>query len=177
MMPTQLDERKQAVVLGVMSDTHGNRFLMLQAADIMKQLGATRVFHLGDDYSDAQELAMSGLDVHKVPGLWCAAYRDSRVPKRIVEVVDGVSIAAAHAPKDLRHSEHSADIVLTGHTHASAIEHVGHAIYLNPGHLKSSQSRGQRPSFAMITITAKEIHAAIHELTGAVRFERTFRRD
>ncbi len=176
-MPTQLDEQRQAVVLGVMSDTHGNRSLMFQAADVMKRLGATLIFHLGDDYPDAQELEMSGVDVRMVPGLWCAAYRDSRVPKRILETVDGVSIAAAHAAKDLRHTEHSADIVLTGHTHAPVIERAGHTIYLNPGHLKNPQSRGQRPSFAMLTITANEIHAAILELTGAVRLERTFRRD
>lgn len=163
--------------LGVMSDTHGNRPLMFQAAGIMKQLGATLVFHLGDDYLDAQELAMSGVDVRMVPGLWCDAYRNSRVPKRIVEVVNSVTIAAAHAAKDLRHTELSADIVMTGHTHEPAIERVGHAIYLNPGHLKGPESRGHRPSFATLTIAGHSIRAAIHELTGAVRLDKTFDRE
>jgi len=175
-MPTQPDDRDSAVLLGVMSDTHGNRPLMFQAAGIIKQLGATLVFHLGDDYADAQELAMSGVDVRMVPGLWCDAYRSTRVPKRIVEDVRGVTIAAAHAAKDLRHTELSADIVMTGHTHEPAIKRVGHTVYLNPGHLKGPESRGHRPSFAMLTIADHTIRAAIHELTGAVRLEKTFDR-
>ncbi len=164
------------MIAGVMSDTHGNRSLMFQAVDVMKHLGATLVFHLGDDYSDAEELANAGIDVRMVPGLWCHAYRDARVPKRIVEDVAGVTIAAAHAAKDLRHSEHSADIVMTGHTHEPAIERIGATIYLNPGHLKGPESRGQRPSFALITVSDHTIHAAIHELTGDVRFQKRFNR-
>ncbi len=159
-----------------MSDTHGNRALMFQAGEVMKHLGATVFFHLGDDYPDAQELAMSGLDVRMVPGLWCDAYRDARVPKRIVEYIHGVTIAAAHAAKDLRHTEHGADIIMTGHTHEPAIEPIGHSLYFNPGHLKGPQSRGQRPSFGILTLSDHVVHAAIHELTGSIRFEKRFRR-
>ncbi|MEA3365790.1 MAG: YfcE family phosphodiesterase, partial [Candidatus Hydrogenedentes bacterium] len=154
------------MIIAVMSDTHGNRSLMFQAVEVMKQLGATLFFHLGDDYADAEELAMTEPEVRMVPGLWCRAYRDARVPNRIVEEVDGLAIAAVHAAKDLRQTEYSADIVLTGHTHEAAIERIGHTIYLNPGHLKGPESRGQRPSFALITLSDDAIHAAIHELTG-----------
>lgn len=160
-----------------MSDTHRNRSLMFQAADVMKRLGTTLFFHLGDDYPDAEELAMTEPEVRMVPGLWCKAYRDARVPNRIVEEVEGLTVAAAHAAKDLRHTEYSADIILTGHTHEPEIERIGHTIYVNPGHLKSAESRGQRPSFGLITISDHTIHAAIHEPTGEVRFEKRFKRE
>jgi hypothetical protein len=42
--------------------------------------------------------------------------------------------------------------------------------------LKGPKSRGQRPSFALITISDHTIHAAIHELTGDVRLEKRFKR-
>ena len=58
-----------------MSDTHGNRSLMHAAADAMVMAGAARIFHLGDDYQDAEELALAGHDVTVVPGLWCPEYR------------------------------------------------------------------------------------------------------
>jgi len=176
MSPRKNSRRSHIVILGVLSDTHGNRSLMYQAVDMMKQLGATLFFHLGDDYPDAEELAMVETNVRIVPGLWCNAYHNIRVPNRIVEEVEGVTISAAHAMKDLRHSERSADIVMTGHTHEPVIERAGATIYLNPGHLKGPESRGHRPSFALITISGNSIRAAIHELTGDVRFEKQFNR-
>lgn len=165
------------MIIGIMSDTHGNRSLMFQAVDIMKGLGATLFFHLGDDYPDAEELAMTEPEVRMVPGLWCSAYQNARIPNRIVEEIEGITVAAAHAAKDLRYTENSADIILTGHTHEPEIERIGHALYVNPGHLKGPKSRGQRPSFALITISDHTIHAAIYDMTGDVRFDKRFKRE
>ena len=158
------------MIIGVISDTHGNRRMMHEVADyLLTHFGAEIVFHMGDDYRDAEELAMSGHVVKMVPGLGCPEYNDHRIPNRIVESVDGITVAAAHAAKDLRARELAASIVLTGHTHVAAIEKAGRSLYVNPGHLKSPLDRGERPSYALITTSGSQVTVAIHELSGEIR--------
>ncbi len=168
-----------AMVLGVMSDTHGNSRLMREAADTMaSRFHAETLFHLGDDYRDAEELISSGYAVRRVPGLWCPEYQDSRIPKRLIEAFDGVDVACAHVDKDLRHTERAAAVILTGHTHAAQIVLLGRSLYVNPGHLKSLVCRSQRASYAVVEITAQYVRAAIHEMAShEVRSEASFPRD
>jgi hypothetical protein len=165
------------MIIGVMSDSHGNRRLMHQVADYMELThGVELIFHVGDDYADAQELVDAGHRVKMVPGLWCDEYHDRRVPNRIVESCDGITIAAAHAEKDLHAPERAASIVLTGHTHEARIEQIGRTVYLNPGHLKAPEDRGQAASYAIIETSADGIRVAIHEVAGGMREERRFAR-
>lgn len=166
------------MIIGVMSDTHGNRALMHQVANAMEEgWGVELIFHLGDDYADAQELKLFGHAVYMVPGLQCPEYHGSKVNKRLVKTFHGVSIACTHAEKDLRHTERAASIILTGHTHVAAIEHIGFSLYMNPGHLKSSWDRGEYPSFGTITLEDSQVTARIHELDGVIRFEHTLERE
>lgn len=159
------------MIIGVMSDTHGNRRLMHQVADLMKRTFQVElIVHVGDDYPDAQELRLIGHNVRMVPGLWCEEYHDPRVPKRLYIECDGISLSAAHAEKDLGAAELRATVVLTGHTHVAKIEKVGRSLHVNPGHLKHPKlDRGQAPSFAIITTSDESVHVAIRELDGAVR--------
>ncbi len=165
------------MIIGVISDTHGNRRKMHETADYIRaQHGAEVIFHVGDDYRDAEELAMAGHTVKMVPGLWCPEYADPRIPNRIVEALDGITISAVHADKDLHARELAATIVLTGHTHVASIEKIGGSVHVNPGHLKGKRDRGERPSFVLITTSQDEVRVAIHELNGEVRQERVFSR-
>jgi len=158
------------MIFGAMSDTHGNSVLMHEAACTMKdEFGADLIFHLGDDYEDAVELEMAGYEVRKVPGLWCPAYHDSRVPRHLLETVDGVAVACAHAEKDLRAVERAASIILIGHTHTASLQLLGRSLYVNPGHLKARVSRGRRASFALIEIAPHAVHARILGLEGTAR--------
>ncbi len=150
------------MVLGVMSDTHGNSALMHAAAEAMTQrFGAEAIFHLGDDYADGAELRLSGYTVHLVPGLWCPEYQNSRVPKRFVAAYDGITISGAHAERDLRYTERAAAIVLTGHTHKAEILLLGRSLYVNPGHLKALISKDMPASYALIEILADTVSATI----------------
>ena len=161
------------MVIGVMSDTHGNRRLMHKvAADMTGRFAAEMVFHLGDYYEDALELEALGYRVRMVPGLWCPEYRDARTPKRMIEEVAGLTVACAHADKDLRHRERAAAIVLTGHTHEAKLALLGRSLYVNPGHLKTRGSRGEPASFAVLDIGPAEVRATIIEAaSGVVRDE------
>ena len=166
------------MIIGVISDTHGNRKLMHQVSDRMKaKHGVELFFHVGDDYPDAKELSLAGHNVHMVPGLWCEEYQDGRTPKRIVIPCDGIAISAAHAEKDLGATELAASIVLTGHTHVARIEKLGRSVHVNPGHLKHHKlDRGQRPSYAIISTMAESVAIAIHEIDGTIRASNSYPR-
>lgn len=166
------------MIIGVISDTHGNLKLMHQVADWMKTThSAELIIHVGDNYPDAQELSLAGHNVRMVPGLWCDAYHDGRIPKRIIIPCDGITIAAAHAEKDLGAIELASTIVLTGHTHVSKIEKLGRTVHINPGHLKHPKlDRGQRPSYAIISTEPASVTVTIHEIDGGVRTSQSFTR-
>ncbi|HOE66190.1 MAG TPA: metallophosphoesterase family protein [Candidatus Hydrogenedentes bacterium] len=157
------------MVIGVMSDTHGNRPLMhAVAAHLCGKLGAGLLFHLGDDYRDAVELAEAGYEMRMVPGLWCPEYHDFRIPRRIVEDIEGVSVACAHADRDLRAATFAAAVILTGHTHVPRIERVGFSLYVNPGHLKARSDRGAFPTFAGVDIGSDVVVARIYDMDWRV---------
>ena len=155
------------VIIGVLSDTHGNVPLMLAVADVAARIcRADRLFHLGDDFSDAEVLRDAGYNVTAVPGLWCPEYHHPHVSKRIVEDIDGLTLVAVHAPKDLLPQDYEADLILTGHTHRAKIERVGKALHVNPGHLKINDRTGVPPSFAMVRIESHAIGASLHHVDG-----------
>lgn len=166
------------MIIGVMSDTHGNRRLMHQVADAMRALhNADLIFHVGDDYADAEELAAAGHAVRMVPGLYCDEYHDGRIPKRIVVQCDDITVSAAHAEKDLRAAELAASVVLTGHTHVARVMKAGRSLHVNPGHLKNPKlDRGERPSFAIIDTGDGSVEVTIYELTGEPRMRHRFPR-
>ena len=167
----------RGMIVGVISDTHGNRRLMHEVADYLEaRHHAEVIIHVGDDYSDAAELALAGHTVRMVPGLWCPEYGDWKIPNRIVESLGGITISAAHAAKDLRAAELAASIVLTGHTHVACIERIGPSLHVNPGHLKSKMDRGQRPSYAVVDTSDDAVTVSIHELSGEVRHRVTVKR-
>ena len=166
------------MIIGVLSDTHGNRKLMHQVADRMKVIHKVElIVHVGDDYPDAEELAAAGHSVRMVPGLWCDEYHDGRIPHRITIPCDGITISAAHSEKDLGAAELSATIVLTGHTHVACIEKLGRSMHVNPGHLKNPKlDRGQRPSYAIIATGADDISISIFEVDGRTRLSASYPR-
>ena len=165
------------MILGVMSDTHGNRALMHRVADqMMRDARAECILHLGDDYTDGEELAMAGYPVEFVPGLWCAAYRSPRAPNMRVLEFAGVRVALAHDMRDIHGPARAAQVVLVGHTHEARIVCREGVLYVNPGHLKASKHRGEYPSYAVVDIRPGEVTAAIHERDGSVRESATFSR-
>lgn len=157
-----------------MSDTHGNLRIMKDVAQAMRErFNVDAIIHLGDDYRDCEGLIADGFTVHRVPGLWCPEYHDTRISKRLVDKFDGVSVACAHADKDLRHIDReNAALILTGHTHAARIELLGQSLLINPGHLKEPVCRNERASYVILEIDADSVKATIRESgTHKVRSE------
>lgn len=59
--------------------------------------------------------------------------------------------------------EHGCDIACYGHSHISVIEKHDDVFIINPGSLWRSRD-GKGPSYAILTITEKEVHAQINFL-------------
>ena len=166
------------MILGVMSDTHGNVRLMHRVADLLsREFAAEVIIHLGDDYADADQLGMAGHAVWAVPGLWCPEYQSFRVPKARMETVLGLRIGFAHAERDIDLVRPGTDLLLTGHTHAARIALEGGAIAMNPGHLRKPSDRGENASFGLITLSERETACAIHEANGDLRLLRRYEKD
>ena len=140
----------------VISDTHGNTG---KAKKIWASHdGLDLVIHLGDYYSDAEELATSiKTEVVAVPG---NMDRECDAPKRkMIETEYGpVLITHGHREKvkqsydNLLYSAEEAGCkaVLFGHTHAAVHEEIDGIHIINPGSLSYPRD-GNPGSYALIT--------------------------
>ncbi|HNY85734.1 MAG TPA: metallophosphoesterase family protein [Candidatus Hydrogenedentes bacterium] len=156
------------MILGVMSDTHGNLPLMFRAADLLRdRFGASVLAHLGDDWEDAEALAAAAPEVWAVPGLWCDAFRDWRIPNARRETADGLIVAMAHDEGTLARESAGAHLLLSGHTHTARIAADGGALRINPGHLRAPRDRGQPASFAVVDLRPDRVVCTICGLDGA----------
>jgi len=157
------------MVIGVLSDSHGNLELMHNALVLLDGCGITRVYHLGDDYSDAEGLVAEGRTVGQVPGIYGPEYTDPAVPNKLVETVDGIRIMFVHAEQDVTGADLAvSDIVCAGHTHIAELRDDVHHLVVNPGHLKGSTSKSQAPSCAVIETGAGRATVRIMGLDGRV---------
>ena len=157
------------MVIGVLSDSHGNLELMHNALVLLDTCGVTRVYHLGDDYSDTEQLVAEGRTVGRVPGIYAQEYKDPAVPNKLVENVDGIRIMFVHAEQDVTGADLAAsDIVCVGHTHIHELRDDVHHLMVNPGHLKGPTSKNQPPSCVVIETGAGRATVRIMELDGRV---------
>jgi putative phosphoesterase len=178
--------KKAGMIVGVVSDTHGNREGMLLLAERLKSLGVQTLVHLGDDYRDLATLARTGLEVFGVPGLYCPEYRNPQILNRQVTELGGVKFLLTHtqarssydSPGDLDPEMecYEVDAVLFGHTHTPALEERQGVAWINPGHLRERNDRGSPPTFALLHITPLELRVQICRLVDGQLFqEKIFR--
>ena len=173
------------MIVGVVSDTHGNREGMLLLAARLKSMGVQTVLHLGDDYQDLATLALAGFDIFGVPGLYCPEYRNPQIANRQVTELGGLKFLLTHtqarssydSPGDLdpEMTCYEVDVVLFGHTHTPALEERQGVAWINPGHLRDRNDRGSPPTFALLHISPSELKVQIRQLVdGQLLKEKIF---
>ncbi len=173
--------------IGIVSDTHKHIVNLIRAVDLLKQRSATTLIHLGDDYTDPDEIALD--DVIKVPGVFSDMYQDEQIPNRIIKNIVGWRLLLTHTPVshpndlpgDLKPEDvirdRRVDVVLFGHTHVPVIREENGIIFVNPGHLKNEDKRGFPPTFASVELSIKRMIARIHRLSDqAIIAEQIFPR-
>jgi len=175
------------ITICVVSDTHNDVGNINKLKNIISDKETFRkitgnvdridvVVHLGDECEDA-EMFRNDFNVVSVPGVFCQHYKDRTIPHRIIKEIGSVKFLLTHtktshvndSPEDIKPEEviqkKLVDVVLYGHTHVPAIEKINDVMLFNPGHLKSVDKRGYRPSFGIIeVISSNLLEAKIIEL-------------
>jgi putative phosphoesterase len=177
------------MIVGVMSDTHGNIEYMQRACDIIiDKFGAEAIVHLGDDYDDAQRMDRRGRPLYAVPGMYERAWCDDKIPHRLIKQFGGVVFLLSHTPTRDRHdkagdinparalSMYGAEVLMHGHTHKYRVmESVEGLIVICPGHVRSDLDRGSPPSFAIVESERPNVKVRFVSLDGDVLEERDLR--
>jgi len=166
----------------VLSDSHGEIENLRRVADSIRGK-VDLVIHLGDTYSDADELR--GFNLIRVPGVYDDEYRNPMIKNRIVKNFGKLKVLITHTkeshvndqPYDLKPEDliekKKVDAVFYGHTHIYNIEIKDGILFLNPGHLKKEDKKGLPPTYAIIEIGSR-IKAAILGLNGEKKIEKEF---
>ena len=151
----------------VMSDSHGNVPLALQACDMAGTFDA--LFHLGDGGEDADILAHA-LDVRVV---LVAGNCDigSASPRELLLECEGKKLLMMHGDAcgvksglgmlEKRAREAGVDAVLFGHTHRATVTTLSGILAVNPGTLART---AQQKSFAILEITPAGISAQLYDI-------------
>jgi len=177
------------MIIGVMSDTHGNIEYMQQACNLMiDKFAVEAIVHLGDDYDDAQRMDTRGRPRYAVPGMYERAWYDDRIPHRLIKQFGGVVFLLSHTPtRDRRDkagdmnparalSMYGAEVLMHGHTHKyRVLESADGLIVICPGHVRSDLDRGSPPSFAVIDSARPNVKVKFVSLDGDVLEERELR--
>lgn len=151
----------------VMSDSHGNTPLALQACDMAGDIDA--LFHLGDGAEDAEILAHA-LDVKVVQVAGNCDHR-SNSPRELLVECEGKKLLLLHGDAcgvkcglgmlEKRAREAGVDAVLFGHTHRATVTTLSGILAVNPGTLMRS---AQQKSFAILEITTTGISAQLYDI-------------
>jgi putative phosphoesterase len=160
--------------IGVMSDTHGNIDNLEKAVEVLKNLGAEKLIHLGDNYTDVAE---TGEDMMQVPGVFSDEYQKPSIPNRRIENFNGWRVLLTHTvsahendlPDDIKPEEcieeKTVDMVLYGHTHIPSARQKHGVVYVNPGHLKDEDKKGYPPTCACINLEEQRAQVKIYDVT------------
>jgi putative phosphoesterase len=151
----------------VMSDSHGNVPLALQACDMAGTFDA--LFHLGDGAEDAEILAYA-LDV-KVVHVAGNCDIGSASPRELLLECEGKKLLLMHGDAygvksglgklEKRAREAGVDAVLFGHTHRATVITLSGILAVNPGTLTRT---AQQKSFAILEIAPAGISAQLYDI-------------
>ena len=175
--------------IGVVSDSHNHLDnLHLAVRKLIEEERVKIIIHLGDDYDDVQAIKNPGIELLKVPGVFSCYYYDPRTPNRLIKKFSPWKFLLTHAPTTYENdlptdrdpediiAEEKINIVLHGHTHIPRIEEKDNVLWLNPGHLKTRDTRGHPSSYALVTLEENQLKAKIIDLIKSKEiFAKTFK--
>jgi putative phosphoesterase len=148
----------------ILSDTHGNYPLAIEASEIAGKFDG--IIHLGDGVEDAGILA----DIADCPVVMIAGNCDTATTalREYSRVCAGKKLFCTHGDTyevkagltglHQKALAEEAQIVLYGHTHRAAIETIDGVLFINPGSLNKGTPSA---SFATLNITADGVSAEI----------------
>jgi len=163
--------------IGVMSDSHGELDQVREAGRfLVEELGVDLIVHLGDDEPDADALRGLGPEVIAIPGVFGDRYRDPAVVNRVRTEFGPWRVLLSHTPERHKYDRPDdpdpqalvrageIDLLLHGHTHTPFVSEKGGVVIVNPGHLKSSDTKGHTASFACLEVQGRQLEVTVYSL-------------
>jgi putative phosphoesterase len=154
--------------IGVLSDTHGVRFIAKKAVNKMEDIEI--LLHAGDLVEDARHLEGNNYRVYCVAGN-CDAF--SLEPTEKILELQGKKILLTHGHTYrvkrgyeqllFRAKEVSADIVVFGHTHVPENTYIDNILFFNPGSTALPKNGGPG-TYGIIEIADGRIKACINSI-------------
>jgi hypothetical protein len=152
----------------VISDTHGNYEILQHVLD--SNIPADVIIHLGDNYGDLDSCVFNrrGRQIYQVPGIFHPGYRNGNLQRTLDIEIEKWKLHIAHSPDDLNHS---ADVLLFGHTHDWEIANSIYGVRFNPGHLKARIDKKRIATYGIIEIRDQKIILKVLDLQHKVLAE------
>jgi uncharacterized protein len=156
---SRVPELKAAIVIGVISDTHG----LLRPEAVAALRGCDRIIHAGDvgAFEILEQLStlapVTAIRGNIDKGEWAR-----KLPETEVVEVGGVSIYVLHdlGKLDLKPQAAGLGVVIYGHSHAPKQEVRDGVLYFNPG--SAGPQRFKLPvSLGRLTVKDGAVHAEI----------------
>jgi putative phosphoesterase len=170
--------------IGLMSDSHGQLANLKDAAwKLVHEWHVSLLVHLGDEWEDAAAVEDMQIEVLRVPGVYCAQYKDPRFGNRIIREFEGQRVLFTHSdrphdndrpgdgdPRQLA-AERQIAVVAYGHTHIPEARLENGVLWVNPGHLKDEDKQGHPPSFAVLDLEAGAARVLLIDLASGDIFD------
>jgi predicted phosphodiesterase len=134
----------------IISDTHGNHALLKSV--LKKNMDCEYLIHLGDEPDDLDRHSKftAGMSIFSVYGLYHNGWTPDNSCVRFT--IAEVDFVISHSVDGLVRSSQPC-IYCYGHTHHRTVEKKGDDIYINPGHLKKEQDRGESAGYMVMHIS------------------------
>lgn len=166
------------MTIGVISDTHGNIEFLTDVINFMiSNFKVDKIYHLGDNFKDGEELKRFNINYKIVPGIYDPEYMLEEIPKIIIEKISGFNILLTHSLDEINFSNKDVckcRIICYGHTHNWKLELNDGVLFLNPGHLKSRFHKDRIATFAILTIEQFFITVKIYDIDKNLLKEEKF---
>ncbi|HEY6001760.1 MAG TPA: metallophosphoesterase family protein [Anaeromyxobacter sp.] len=98
----------------------------------------------------------------------CPEYASGSVPKKQVDLVEGLICCLVHDKADLdRDDIANASVIFHGNSGNAALVQIGPRTFVTPGHLRAPAPAGRPGSYGLVEVTPKELVLTVFSEAGA----------
>jgi predicted phosphodiesterase len=98
----------------------------------------------------------------------CPEYASGAVPRKQVDLVEGLICCLVHDKADLdRDDIANASVIFHGNSGRAGLVQIGPRTFVTPGHLRSAAPAGRPGSYGLVEVTPKELVLTVFSEAGA----------
>jgi len=106
--------------------------------------------------------------VVRVASRACPEYGSGAVPRKHVDLVEGLICCLVHDKGELSRDDISnATVLFHGNSGHAALVQIGPRYFVTPGHLRAPAPEGRPPTYALVEVTSKDLVLTVFAQDGA----------